>query len=329
MVIADRDCRPCESRDPYAAASLAGAGARRLSNNSHRWLWVPAFAGTTVERLAFAGRRLAPLRLARRRTEQRLLQILEAFGKPRPVAGECILRASRILRMRPDVVHGCRWLAVRHHPSPCRYPFILLRLFILQRGLLQQLLLLFRRQRRRDAIAPLAVEEGGILFVDVLLFRRRRVRAGNIEAAVLHEIVIGIAAARLAPSGEFGIARGERRGLGFLGRRLLRGVGAFLEIGRRVRPPLRRRARGQQRGAGSERGNQQGGWARRDQGRFPNSSILQEFHFTRVPLTKSSTQRNLRQLSPLSARFSPPKNLVFPTSAVGFCSPVTTGTQWN
>src|ERR1700680_188688 len=81
----------------------------------------------SVERLAFAGRRLTPLRLARRRAEQRLLQILEAFGKPRPVAGECISRASRNLRMRPDVVHGCRWLALRHHPSPCPNPFTLLR----------------------------------------------------------------------------------------------------------------------------------------------------------------------------------------------------------
>src|ERR1700732_795451 len=25
------------------------AAARRLSNNEHRWLWVPAFAGTTME----------------------------------------------------------------------------------------------------------------------------------------------------------------------------------------------------------------------------------------------------------------------------------------
>src|SRR5260370_41815997 len=116
-------------------------------------------------------------------------------------------RAGRGLRMRPDVVRRSLWLAGcfyrrrRHHD---------LHLFILQRGLLQQLLLLLRRQRRRDAVAPLAVEEGGVLFVDMLLFRRRRVRAGDIEAAVLHEIVIGIAAAWLAPAGEFRIACGER-----------------------------------------------------------------------------------------------------------------------
>jgi hypothetical protein len=40
--------RPCERRDPYAAASLSSAAAKRLSNNGYRWLWVPAFAGTTM-----------------------------------------------------------------------------------------------------------------------------------------------------------------------------------------------------------------------------------------------------------------------------------------
>src|ERR1700738_4314359 len=50
--------RPCERRDPRVSAialiatprllSLSAA-ARRLSNNEHRWLWVPAFAGTTME----------------------------------------------------------------------------------------------------------------------------------------------------------------------------------------------------------------------------------------------------------------------------------------
>ena len=40
--------RPCESRDPYAVLVVLKGGVRRLSlNNSGRWLWVPAFAGTT------------------------------------------------------------------------------------------------------------------------------------------------------------------------------------------------------------------------------------------------------------------------------------------
>src|SRR5258708_5232987 len=40
--------RPCESRDPYAAASRLGAVAVAFANNKHRWLWVPAFAATTA-----------------------------------------------------------------------------------------------------------------------------------------------------------------------------------------------------------------------------------------------------------------------------------------
>jgi len=43
------------------------------------------------------------------------------------------------------------------------------------------LLLLFRRERRRDGALPLAVEKRGILFVDVPLFLRGRVRARDIE----------------------------------------------------------------------------------------------------------------------------------------------------
>src|SRR3984893_1991539 len=39
--------RPCESRDPYAAALQLSAVGRRLYNNRALWLWVPAFAGTT------------------------------------------------------------------------------------------------------------------------------------------------------------------------------------------------------------------------------------------------------------------------------------------
>jgi hypothetical protein len=40
--------RPCESRDPYAVLVVLKGGVRRLSlNNRGRWLWVPAFAGTT------------------------------------------------------------------------------------------------------------------------------------------------------------------------------------------------------------------------------------------------------------------------------------------
>src|ERR1700738_718694 len=41
-------CRPCESRDPYSAASPSGPMADALRQSESRWLWVPAFAGTTL-----------------------------------------------------------------------------------------------------------------------------------------------------------------------------------------------------------------------------------------------------------------------------------------
>jgi hypothetical protein len=81
-----------------------------------------------------------------------------------------------------------------------------------------------------------------ILLVDLFLFLRRRIRTCDIEASVLHEIEIGVAAARLAPSGKFRVAFGKRRGFRFLARRLLCDVGACLEIGGPARPPLRIRA---------------------------------------------------------------------------------------
>jgi len=41
--------RPCERRDPYSAAFAVGKDRQRRphKNNCGRWLWVPAFAGTT------------------------------------------------------------------------------------------------------------------------------------------------------------------------------------------------------------------------------------------------------------------------------------------
>ena len=40
-------CRPCERRDPYAAASPWGTWLDGLGYYNVLWLWVPAFAGTT------------------------------------------------------------------------------------------------------------------------------------------------------------------------------------------------------------------------------------------------------------------------------------------
>src|SRR5882762_8608846 len=52
--------RPCESRDPYAAAVvLSGAGRRLFHNNRGLWLWVPAFRRDDGENvLATAGTRV-------------------------------------------------------------------------------------------------------------------------------------------------------------------------------------------------------------------------------------------------------------------------------
>src|SRR6266480_7094498 len=179
-----------------------------------------------------------------------------------------MLRAIRSLCVRPQIVRRSRWL-VRVLP---RQP----RLFSLgsEGSLLQLFLLLFRRELRRSGAAPLTVEMSDILLVDLLLLLRRRVRTRDIEASVLHEIEIGIAATRLAASGKLRVAFGERRGFRFLARRLLRDVGAFLEIGGRARPPLRIRAQRRQRGTAGDRGKQQGGLTRYHDN-FPNFPATQ------------------------------------------------------
>src|SRR6478735_1400470 len=43
------DCRPGKSRDPYAVPDRLGTRVRTFRNKCGRWLWVPAFAGTTAE----------------------------------------------------------------------------------------------------------------------------------------------------------------------------------------------------------------------------------------------------------------------------------------
>src|SRR6185312_3341020 len=107
-----------------------------------------------------------------------------------------------------------------------------------QRSLFQLQLLLLG-EGGRDVAAPLLLQINGVLLVDMLLLVRRRVRTRDVKAAVLHEVVIGVAAARLAASGELRTALGQRRRLLFGGGRLVGGLGAFLEIGGRTVPPLR------------------------------------------------------------------------------------------
>src|SRR5579872_6643331 len=109
--------------------------------------------------------------------------------------------------------------------------------------LLQLLLLLLGRDRGLDAVAPLLLEIERVLLIDIFLFFGRRIGTCDVEAAVLHEVVISIAAAGLATTCEFGIAVGKRRNLLFLAGRRIRGFRAILEIDRRALPPLCRRTR--------------------------------------------------------------------------------------
>jgi hypothetical protein len=51
--------RPCDSRDPYAVRSRLRDAANCLCYNRDRWLWVPAFAGTTLM-LSYAPPAIAP-----------------------------------------------------------------------------------------------------------------------------------------------------------------------------------------------------------------------------------------------------------------------------
>ena len=160
-----------------------------------------------------------------------------------------MLRAIRSLCARPQIVGRSRWL-VRFLPRQRR-------LFSLgsEGGLLQLFLLLFCRELRRSGAAPLTVEMDYILLVDLLLFLRRRVRTRDIEAPVLHKIEIAVAAARLAPSGEFRVAFGKLRRLFFLGLRPFGHIGAGFEIDRRAAPPLRVAAHGGQHDEAPDGGN--------------------------------------------------------------------------
>ena len=88
--------RPSEARarDPYAAASRFGALADAFCSNAVRWLWVPAFAGTTQgadDSLAVvpaqangvrACAQLGSLRAQRRRLEKSARSWLLCFTKP-------------------------------------------------------------------------------------------------------------------------------------------------------------------------------------------------------------------------------------------------------
>src|SRR5258708_20130286 len=100
---------------------------------------------------------------------------------PRPVAGERMPRTGRRPRMWPDIGRRGRSRRLVGRLYRHRHPFIL-------QGRLLQLLLL-GGERRCDAVAPLAVEEGGILLVELLLLLRRRLRPRGIKTTLLPLII--------------------------------------------------------------------------------------------------------------------------------------------
>src|SRR3954466_894544 len=124
-------------------------------------------------------------RLALLRAEQLLLQVAERFGEVWPVAGETGLRAFDPTDFRRRGRHLCLgWTLLRQ-----RDPFDTFG-FGSQRVLLNRLLLLLlRSEGRSDAVAPLLFQIDRILFVDTFLFFLRRVGTGDVEGAVLHEII--------------------------------------------------------------------------------------------------------------------------------------------
>src|SRR5229473_7366677 len=83
--------RPGERRDPYAVCSRQGIGAEALLNNESRWLWVPAFAGTT-RREAFSQRPLAIFAVG----EAGFLQIEIAFDPPPDLVGDLAVAQQNV-----------------------------------------------------------------------------------------------------------------------------------------------------------------------------------------------------------------------------------------
>ena len=108
----------------------------------------------------------------------------------------------------------------------------------LERGIGLLDLLLLPEERRRDDAAPLILQKNSILLVDASLLFLRRVRPRNVEVAVLHEVVISITSAGLAPAGDSGLACRQQFALLLRrGRTLFSAGSAFLEVNRRARPP--------------------------------------------------------------------------------------------
>ena len=121
------------------------------------------------------------------------------------------------------------------------------------------------------------------------------------EAIVLRECQCGFCRRHGAktfadPAGEFRVAFGKRRGPLFLGRQLLRDVGACLEIDWAETPPFGVRVRGRQHHEGARRTEKQRGYARSNHLRLSPA----RFH-----------QHNCRGLLPFWGRLQPRNRTIF------------------
>src|SRR5205814_674037 len=170
-----------------------------------------------------------------------------------------------------------------------------------------QLLLLLRRQSGGDVVAPLVLEINGILLVDIFLLFGRRIGTGDVEGAVLHEVVIGITAAGLAPAREFGVALGESGGLLILGGRPLGRVSACLEIGRAAAPPLRRRTNGLQHHQANGPGDEKRGGTHCDHRRYSPANYARQLARIIAILRRRTTLVKVRYSRPGCALFLLPK----------------------
>ena len=103
--------RPCESRDPYAVPYRFSRGGRGLLSNERRWLWVPAFAGTTWEDSIV--KQQTRLRAPRREAPELCIYLsppLRAWGMPGA-------RCTRSLVCSVLVAHEYSPQVHRDHPA--------------------------------------------------------------------------------------------------------------------------------------------------------------------------------------------------------------------
>ena len=67
------------------------------------------------------------------------------------------------------------------------------------------------REGRRICVSLLGIQVQCVLFVEIFLLLRGRIRTGDIKLAILQKVIVGIAAAQLAPAYELLVALREQR----------------------------------------------------------------------------------------------------------------------